>query len=54
MSELTKEELHLVQVIQELPEGKMRIFTIEDMHLGDDNDPLTTIRLTGEYKDVWA
>lgn len=41
-----------IQVIQELPNSVVRVFEIEDYHLGDDDDPLTTIKITGEYEDV--
>lgn len=40
------------QVIQELPNGKVRIYKIIDLHPGDNDDPLTTIKLDGTYRDV--
>lgn len=51
MAELTKEELEFVQVIEYLDDDKVRVYTIEDAHLGDDNDPLTTIIIKG-HRDV--
>lgn len=41
-----------VQVIQDLPNGKVRIYKIVDTHLADDDDPLTTIRIDGTFEDV--
>jgi hypothetical protein len=40
------------QVITRLANGKVRVYNIKDLHIGDKHDPLTTIEITGEYKDV--
>lgn len=41
----------LIQVIEELPEGKIRVYKIVDSHEQDDEDTLSTIIIKG-YKDV--
>lgn len=44
------------QVIEHLPNGKIRVYNIveEDSHIGDDDDPLTTIVINGyETVDGW-
>lgn len=51
MPELNEQQLQAVQVIEE-HDTFIRVYTIESMHEGDQNDPLTTIHLTGEYQDV--
>lgn len=52
MAELTKEELEFHQVIEYIG-GKVRVHTIVEAHVGDENDPLTTYVISG-YKDVHA
>ena len=51
MAELTPQEIDFMQIIEELPNGKMRIYNITDGWMGDEDDPLTTIRVAG-YQDV--
>jgi len=42
-----------IQVIQELENGKIRVFNIVEGYLVGDNDSgISTITIDGEYKDV--
>jgi hypothetical protein len=50
MQELTKKELEFVQVIEELDNGDVRVYNVQSMHRGDNDDPLTTIQVKG-YED---
>lgn len=35
------------QVIEQLTNGKIRVYNITDIHMADANDPLTTIEVDG-------
>lgn len=50
---MTEDQAYFVQVVNYLPNGKVRVHNIvaEESHIGDEQDPLTTIVVRG-YKDV--
>lgn len=50
MPELTKQDIDGMQIVEELPNGKMRVYKIKEGWVGDHNDPLTTIHVDG-YED---
>lgn len=50
LKSLTEDDKRFIQVIEHLDDGKVRVYNIVDGHLGDDDDPFTTIEVSG-YKD---
>lgn len=51
MAELTANDIGGMQIVEELPNGKIRLYNITEGWMGDENDPLTTIHVDG-YQDV--
>lgn len=53
LKSMSDSEVKTTQILEYLDNGKIRVYDIigEDSHIGDDDDPLTTIVVKG-YKDI--
>jgi hypothetical protein len=46
-----RQDLNICQVIQYIGDDTVRIYKMTDAHIGDEDDPLTTIEIDGTYYD---
>lgn len=47
-----RQDLRICQVIQYIGDDTVRIYKMTDAHIGDEDDPLTTIEIDGTYEDM--
>jgi len=47
-----RQDLNFCQVVQYIGDDTVRVYKMIDAHIGDEDDPLTTIVIDGTYEDM--